>query len=300
MRGSLVILLWTLCSFVGCTDEEERPSTNTFTLTLTDNNNYAFDPSIDIEAYPLRELTDILIDWSNLTTDLSGQSMDAAKDVDTVSLVVFRYATHEEIEDGLGENTIYHQPFYVFAETTGRTSIMLSELWLFGTDVDVETYFEEAYGKSWLLTLSTGDTPGVGTRMAAFLDPIPSGAPTVVYLDNDSTTIDPGADLRSTTPLRIPLHTPLTADWSEVTTDAQGDLFDHDGIDRIAIAHYPELTLEELEPELMVMEDLASRIWSEDDLSGASSAALCDLVDEAGNPFRGIDVPGTWLLSLHP
>jgi len=47
----------------------------------------------------------------------------------------------------------------------------LSQLTLFGTDVDLVSYFDASYAEAWLLTLSTSDTPGIGAASAAFLVP---------------------------------------------------------------------------------------------------------------------------------
>jgi len=239
-RTSALLLALSLL-LVGCPEEEEE--NGTFELALTDDNNYVFAGSMDVTPYEVAELTDITIDWSQLTEDLQTHEMDPEVDINTSAVVVFRYLTNDEVEIGLSENTLEQADvaLYVFTDVTGRTSVNLSEHTLFGTDVDVETYFELAYGETWMVTLTTGDTPGVGTRMAAFLTPTAESEVTEVVLQNDSTVVYVDTDMTSLTQPAVADGYDGTIDWGGLTTDSQGNAISQGDIDQVMVGVYESL-----------------------------------------------------------
>ena len=269
-------------------------------LDLADANNYGFTGTMDITSYPVAAYADILIDWSALTHDLQGHPVDILTEINTSSIIVFRYLTHEEVEVGLTNNTLMMADvaLFVFADVTGTTSVYLSEHTLFGTDVDVETYFHRSYGLSWLHTLSTGDSPGVGTRMAAFLDPLETTRKTRVFLSNDSTVLEVDADLTSLIPVEVDLGGPFSIDWSGLTTDGQGNEIAFGDIDQVMIAHYLTLSPADLEEQLLDLEYVDDGTWILDLTTGGMVADLSEATDEAGQAFEGIDAEGTWILAL--
>ena len=297
-RTSLLLLAFAaplLLLAVGCEEEEISGD-----LILADANNYSFQGDMNIASYPAAELTDVLIDWSAVTEDLQTHPMDAAEDVNTMSLVVFTYLSHEEVEVGLSENTLQQADvgLYLFTDVTGMTSEYMSETTLFGTDVDVETYFETNYGKSWLITLAHGNTPGVGTLMAAFLDPTPGDPGSEAVLDNTSTTLTVDVDITSATTVEAPADTPLTIDWSGLTIDGQGNEMKMGDIDQVMVGYYETLTPTDLEDQLLDLEYIHDGMWYLDLSSGGTTADLTTLTDDIGSPFGGITDAGTWLLAL--
>jgi len=299
-RNNLLILALaiTLVPFVpGCPADEEEVLGY---LLLADANNYSFQGDLSIASYPANELTDVLVDWSNVTQDLQTHEMDPAVDVNTMSLVVFPYLSHEEVEVGLSENSLKQADVVLFltADVTGQTSEMMGNTTLFGTDVDVETYFETEYGQSWLITLSRGNTPGVGTLMAAFLDPTPPDVGSEAILDNDSTILTVDVDITSATPLAAPADTPLTIDWSELTINGQGNEMKLGDIDQVIVGYYPSLTPADLEDQLLDLEYVHDGMWYLDLSTGGTNAALSTLTDDNGDAFPGITDDGTWLLAL--
>jgi hypothetical protein len=281
----------------GCPEETEEVSGD---LVLIDANNYSFDGLMNISSYPAAELTDVLIDWSAVDTDLQTHPMDPETDVNTMSLVVFTYLTHEEVEIGLSQNTLQQADvgLYLFTDVTGQTSESMSECTLFGTDVDVETYFELDYGQSWLITLSKGSTPGVGTLMAAFLDPTPGEENTEVILDNESTTLTVDVDIMSATALPAPADTALTIDWTGLTIDGQGNEMKMGDIDQVMVGYYASLTPTDLEDNLLDLEYVHDGMWYLDLTAGGTTAELSTLTDDDGNAFTGITAEGTWILAL--
>ena len=281
-------------------DDDDDDASASGELVLSDAHNYSFNGEMNIAAYSVDELTDVLLDWSAVDTDFQTHAMDPASDVDTMSLVVFTYLSHEEVEIGLSQNTLQQADvgLYLFTEVTGQTSEMMGNTTLFGTDVDVETYFELDYGKSWLITLATGNTPGVGTVMAAFLDPTAGADTSEVMLDNTSTTLTVDVDITSATPLPAPVDTALLIDWSGLTLDGQGNEMKMGDIDQIMVGYYADLTPADLEDNLLDLEYVHDGMWYLDLTSGGTAADLTTLTDDNGSPFTGITAEGTWLLAL--
>ncbi len=272
--------------------------TGTGDLAVVDDNNYDFVGTLDISTEEVQELTSITIDWSGLTLDMQGHPVDPTE-IDMVSAVVFRYLSEEEIEEGLSTNTLEQADvaLYVFAETAGLTSIELGELTLFGTDIDVETYFEASYG-TWLITLAKGTTPGAGTVMPVFLQPVVAPAETTVYVTNDSTLLTVDANLAGVTSLPAPVDTPLTVDWGDLTTDGQGNEFQAGDVDQVMVGYYSTLTATDLEEQLLDLEYIYDGMWVYDLEEGGSSLDLSQLTDDGGASFGGITDDGTWILAL--
>ena len=161
------ILALALVALAGCGSACDATSD----LTLDDANNYAFDGALDIRSTPLPSGSDPVFDWSGLTTDLQGHPLDPVDDIDNVAVIAFWSLTHAEVEAGLSTDSLAQEDLAVFVayEPGDATSAHLSQLTLLGNDIDVEQYFEVGYAETWMLTVTTGTVPGVGTRMAAFL-----------------------------------------------------------------------------------------------------------------------------------
>lgn len=267
------------------------------TLTLSDSQNYSFEGTLDIQPYDLADGSDPLFDWSGLETDLQGHALDPVADVDQVTIVVFRYLSEGEVEEKLSSNTLEQVDVGLFASVDpgGATSARLSDLTLMGNDIDVEQYFVEGYG-TWLVSLATGSTPGVGTRMAAFARPVPSEVETTLTFAEDSTVLDFTVDLASLSPLAAPAGVAeLTVDWSGVDTDGLGNPFQADSVDRVMVGLYASLTPADLETQFLDLEIVADSLWRLD-VSGGTEAALGQATGDT--PFPGFDSAGIWVLAL--
>ena len=164
--------------------------------------------------------------------------------------------------------------------------------------MDVETYFELAYGETWMHTLSTGDTPGVGTRMAAFFTPTPTSEVTEVMLTNDSTVLDVETDMTSLTLPQVPADADVEIDWDALTTDSQGNPLSQGGIDQVMLGVYESLSASDLEENLLDLENVHDGMWYLDLDQGGTSAGLTQLTDADGGAFPGFSTPGTWMLAL--
>jgi len=280
----------------GC--ESEITPTELSTVELTDDHNYSYVPSVDIEAYEVSELSDVVIDWSGLTTDMYGQPLDPAGDIDMISLMVFTYLDHDEVEAAMfdGSLTQAEMGLYLFAETGGETSWTLGGLTLFGTDVDVETYFEADYGESWLISLSTGTMVGAGTRTTAFLDPVADATTSEAHLHDGSTVLEVDADLGAAQTVYIPPHTPFHVDWSGVTTNGRGD--DIGNVLEVLILGFGSTGAAELQERVPELAALADWSWRTTVPPGTTALDLAECVDGDGDGYAGVAPVGTWLIVL--
>ncbi len=268
------------------------------TLKLANANNYDFTGSLDIKPYPLAEFSDVVIDWSGLTKDLQGHDLNPATDLNYTGLIVLNNLTEQEVEQRLSTNTLDQSYItaYLSVNLSGNTSVHLSDYTVFGNDIGITTYFKQGYGV-WLLTLATGTTPGVGTRMAAFLEPDPTATSTQLSIGNDSTKLSFTVDLQSLQKLSVPAATTsLTTDWSGITLKGDGSKFEATDVDEVMLAHYASMTVAELQERFLDIEQLADDEWTASVTSGTTSP-FTDL-DSSKGAFTGITDQGVWLLAL--
>lgn len=266
-------------------------------LELVDTNNYNYEGILDFQSTALAP-GDFSFAWAGLTRDLQGHDLDPIDDIDNASVVVFRYLDQQQVLEGLAENTLEQASvgLFVSKKTEDGTELDLSELTLLGTDIDVEEHFTpescdtDGYC-TWLLTLATGTTPSVGTRVAAFVEPSAAASATHLDVTDDSSSVTVHADLQSLEPVAVPAGEPaLEVDWSEITQSGQGVDIKSAAIDQIMVASY-DLSLAELEEQFLDIELIANELWSME--FEGSSADLSEL-----QGFSGVDTDHTWILAL--
>jgi hypothetical protein len=293
LLGLLSAALLAACTDKGDTGEACAAEPD---LVLADANNYRFQGTLDIQSTSTLAQADLLLDWSGATQDLQGHPMDPAVDVDSVTIVAFPNLSGAEIEENLADNSLLQAEVGAFAtrEVTGTTSTPLSELKLGTNDINIETYLEEG-SASWLLLVSAGSTPGQGTLQIHLVEPLEAETNTDVIVTSTSTVLDFDVDLHSLTPVPTPPATPLTVDWSGVTTDGRGAELDVSDIDRVKVAWFSDTSFADLEPTFLDVEYDADRIWALE-LESGSSADLSLLTGD--EPFDGVSADGTWVLAL--
>ncbi len=288
------VLLLTCLGLSGCNSDCEDLGD---VLLLTDDANYRFSGRLDVASEDLQEGSDPHFDWSGLTHDLQGHDLDPVSDIDNAALIVFAGLSQGEIEQGLSTNTLDQADLalYVSADPGDSTELYLSDLTLFGNDIDVEKYFVQGYG-TWLLTLTTGTEPGVGTRTAAFFDPSPESTETDLVLRDESATLSLDVDILSSPEIPVLSGAPdLTVDWSGLTVTGQGTDVADAAIDQVMVGWYENLDSQDLQDRFLDVEILADRTW----IAGTSGTqtSLAELTGESGS-FEGVSDEGTWVLAL--
>ncbi len=278
-------------------DDDDDACEGGDSITLDDEHNYNFVGTLDIAPYEAKELTSVEICWDGLTTDLQGHEL-VLDDLDFAAVVVFRYLSQEEVAAGISENTLQQSDvsLYVEAELVdGQTCVNLGDLTLFGNDIDVEQYFEEGYG-TWLFTLNTGSTPGVGSRMAIFLEPTPGSEIELIEIQDGDALVTVDADLTGLTSVPMPVGETKTVSWDGLTVDGQGNEMQLGSIDRLMVAQYATLTPADLEANFLDLELIADAQWDLV-LEGQTEVDLSTL-QSGGDPYYGISDEGTWILAL--
>ena len=280
-------------------------------VVLTDEMNYAFSSSLSAVTTRVQANADITLDWSGVTRDMQGRELDPFADVDMLQLMLWRYdeesflasINDEELETGrivaMGYcDTQNERDACQLLELVSPGGIQLSSEALLEY-VDPEIYPPSEH--VWVIMLATGGVFGQGTRLLAFLQPSEDETSTTVRLTNDSTTLSYTVDLTELKPISIPEHAAdVTVSWVDVdqlTTNGMGATWVPTRITDVAIAHYPDYTIAELEEQFLLLEDLASEYYGAR-LNTGQEVRLSELVDERGNAFPGIDDDGLWLFSL--
>lgn len=289
------------CVATGCPTSEDLPADVTCDdpALVGDANNYTFDGALDVQvtevqAYSDEAPVDYLVDWSGLTADLQGHALDPAVDIDSASIVALPHLTPEEAATALSTNSLTQADIgaYSTAVVTGRTSVQLSELALFGNDIDIESYLTEG-SATWMLLLSTGTTTGVGTRQLHFLIPSAASSNTSVAVTDDSTVLDYTVDLDSLTPVYAPAGT-FTVDWSALTVDGRGAPLEQSDIDTAKLAWFADASFASLAGDFLDVETNADKLWSAPIAAGSTLDLATLQGDEA---FTGLG-DGTWALAL--
>lgn len=294
-----VMILGLLFACGGDGDESDDTGTLSGVLTLGDDNNYAYEGTIDGPSFSVAEYTDATIDFSGLTSDLQCHGLDPVADIDNVSLLAFPYLSEEEVEAGLSNDDLQQSDMgaYVAVQPGDATSVLLSEFTFFGTYPEIiEDYWYEG-SATWMMLFTTGTTVGVGGRALAFLEPTAGETNTDVVMEPACGILDFSADLTSLTPIPVPKTGPWTLNWSGLTVDGHGNAFDSSAIDSVMVGYYADLSEEDLAADFLDIESLADGLWTEE-VPGGTAVALDDLVDGSGAAFTDFSAEGTWILAL--
>jgi hypothetical protein len=290
--------LFALLVLAGCSETRLCPSE----ISLSDENNYRFDGSLDIGSAPLAAPGDPLFDWTGLTKDILGHDLDPMVDVVQVAVIVFENLTEDDVEEKLATDTLLMSDvsLYVSAFPAGATSVSLSELYYMGNDIDVEQYFNEGTG-TWLLNLSDNPDPGVGARMLSFLEPLAASKETTLRVTNDSAALSIDVDLDRISPVEIAAGTTdLMLDWSDLGTNGRGTAWVDDTVDELMIARFDHADASDLQMRFQDVEILAESLWSLEFVGGSSLdvSQFSGQLSEQGEAFSGIGTEGTWALAL--
>ena len=268
------------------------------TLSLLDDQNYAYSGTLAIPSVQVAESTDLLIDWTAMSEDMRCHEVDPVADIDNVALLLFRYQTEADVSDGLAKGSLQQVDLslYVNAEPGNATSVALTDLTFFGTDPEILTYTLEENG-TWLLVLTTGTEVALGTRALSFFAPRPGETNTTVEVGGQCDVLDFDANLSASRPLRAALEGPWPLDWGGLSLDGMGQPFDAGKVDGLMIGRYSGLELDELETRFLDLELIADDLWRLE-LEGGHTSELGLAVDADGAAFPGFDAGGIYLLGL--
>jgi hypothetical protein len=276
--------------------------------------NYSFESSLEIRSVPVRSLSDIRFDWSDITTDMLGHPFDPMLSVDMMELTLWNYTTEDLLRDINSDNLDTGKMKGIIWLPTNNTLTAGNFLDLLSpsggavddetllTYVDTVIYTPSDY--KYLVMVAEGDSFGQGTKMLSFFEPNPDETAAEVMMDNSSTVLSYTADLSSLTHIPVPPENPnIVLNWMDNTillNNAMGREWIPTMITNVSVAHYLTKTPKDLEREFLNLELLADETWTIF-LSAGQSVNLSRLntePDGSGQAFTGIDDAGTWVIAL--
>jgi hypothetical protein len=280
-------------------------------VVITDETNYRLSNDFTIQTSLLKDNTDLVFDWSQVTRDFFGKSVDPAADID-IFLVSLWALTPDEIRAALrtdslpltfnsGVITTFPDGTYTSQHLLGfnelgnplPTDLLQAR---FNTSDPNYQYPQDRF--TFLAMASSGTEVGRGPRMLALFNIAPTATDTALQMTNDSTKLSYSVDLRRAAPVQVPAAVPgLTLNWGQMTVNAIGNKYDYHQITSAAVAHFTANSVADLEPQFLLLEDVADGWWSGPVLSG-DSIDLGTLVDKNGAAFPGIDGEGVWMAAL--
>ena len=250
MRFGLFGAFAMLAALSGCGDS---------VTTLTDGNNYAYSGDVTIPAYVTAPATDLEICWDQVAQDIQCHDLDPTQEIDLISLIRFPHLTQEEVEYKVSNDSLQQvdQDGYVELETKGDTCTQLSSLSFFGTPIDVPN--EYGTDNTYLLTISTGTTTGLGTRVMAFLSPTEGETNTEVSLESACEVLDFQGDIESLSRVPISLDGGWVFDWSSLTTNGLGNPLNLANVDGLLLGYYEGTTIQDLQDQFLDLELIADQ-----------------------------------------
>ncbi len=279
-------------------------------IVITDEMNYSFSSTLTIQSTVVRDATDLVFDWSQVTVDFFDTPVDPAADIDLV-LVSLWGMTETELAANLNKDNLPlrdNKGAITFYPDGTQTSANLLSFDSFGTEVpeaDLWSRFDTSQpnyqyppeSHTFMVMAATGQIPGDNSRMLGFFKLDPTSTNDTITLTNDSTQMRWEVDLTSAPAYPVPAGNPaLMFDWSGMTVNALGNPYDGAQITEVVVAHYASMTVADLEAQFLFLEERADGWYSGEVLAGMS-IDLSTLTDENGTSFPGVDSAGVWLVA---
>jgi hypothetical protein len=270
-------------------------------------NNYSFSSTITIQVTPVAANSELTFDWSAVTKDFQGHTIDAKADVDMVNLLMWSLP-QAELETKLNNDELAQRDLLVagmIKTQKTKTSVGLFEFQsIAGQPLEPEMLLAylnpEVYDPaehSYTIVAASGEVAGQGSRMLKAFRLDPASTSTKVVMDNSSTSLAYEADLMSLRRTAVPVGSPnISIAWASIAVNAMGREFIPNGIEEVMVAKY-SLTPAELETKFLDLETIADQMYRGEVASG-TSLDLSTLKTDAGQSFSGIDATGTWIVAL--
>ena len=273
-------------------------------IQLLDANNYTITSSLTLPYVETASGSDLDICWDGVTSDLQCHDVAPQTDIDNVVVIRFHNLSEEEVQTTLGATDLEMDDvdaYYDYNTDHSSTCAKLSDMSFFGTPIEVGQDYVESDEFTYVMTVTSGTTPGVGAKTLMFLRPNADSTNTTVdAVSGCSDILEASADLHSADAVSVPAEGPWVVDWSDATVDGQGNPISYDSIDGLLLGFYEGMALSDLEDRIFDIEQLATDLW-ELELSGRRSADLAAARHrETDELYPGFDpdADGTWLMAL--
>jgi hypothetical protein len=285
------------------------PVCGTNNIVATPENNYEFHSELSIEITKVKPSSELMFDWSGLTTDFLGHPVDLA-DIGQVTIGLWLLDI-SEFEKGLNDDTLNQDQLAIIASIlpTGPTDTTggIYELTSMGkalTKEMIDPYLDiVAYPPEqhiYTAMVADGTDLGKGTRMIHGFQLDAASTNVDVDVTDASTHLEMTADLHSLTQPVVPVGIPsIVIDWKTLELTAAGLPFDPQAITQLRVGKY-SLSVSELEAKenFLSLDTKADTLYSTVVKSG-TSIDLSKAKDAAGNAFAGIDDSHTWIIALN-
>jgi hypothetical protein len=307
-HGRVSSLIFTLCLgslAVGCSGDDDPGSpapSGEPTIVLADANNYTSTSSL--EAVPTETVAagvDLEICFDQVVADLQCHEVSPVADLDNIAITRFEGKSVDDVKAMVVAGEVTSAGTQYFERKLGHDTdcVNLSEF-KFSKNLVPADDFVETDTDTYLVIVTEGITPAVGTRSMKFV--APSSASDVDRLDlaTGCGLLEFTADLRD--PVAAPKGGPWIADWRGVTLDGQGNPFAPARVDKVLVGFYEGLSETDVEAQIFDLETLPGdeHLW-ETAISSKRQVDLKSLRRKSdGQRFAGFDVgaDGTWLLAL--
>jgi hypothetical protein len=255
--------LFILCfSLTACkTPEPEEPLSGD--LVFTDANNYSYVADLQIGEFVVPTQTAFTVDWSALTVDLRGRTIEDGE-IDIVTISEF-FLTHEDVMAKVNDNSLDMGDianYFQYDILDGETSANIEDFEIIGNAFDL-TALEPDDTKSWLVSLiDTDGTRSLDIFMSKFVSPSDSGTETAHVVTDACSTLDFTADLASAQFLETGAELgSYTLDFSGVENDANGVPYDTLLGDQLFIVDTGTNNIDEIADTLLKLFDIAPNTW---------------------------------------
>lgn len=294
---------------VACAPEAPLAPLPCADCSLTDDNQYLYDATLNAEVIEVIPGRDAEIDWTAVSRDLQGHAV-ATADISEAMLVGFVGLSPDEIADQIAADTLRQDSVAVWltADST-EGHVRLSDFGMMGNQLQIEEYVQP--GITWLVAVrapgatkiaSMAFVVATDTAMLAsdhapnlFESAESDGRVAEVVLDNQSSSLAVDVDFESSDVLVVESgHSGLVLDWSAVSADGLGNPLAFPTVTDLFLGHFSQ-SRSELQSEVFDLTTTADEFWTMR-LGGSSWANVSSLDGET--PFNGVSSEGTWLLAL--
>jgi hypothetical protein len=287
---------------VGCEEiksEDTGLESAVDSVELTDAHNGSAEILLDIDQQVVAAHTDIVIDWSGLSTDLWGYPSEEAALVSTVSLRLFPDHDAQALAFDLAAGTLRQTDvaLEVRCSSQARSCLLADFAFDDSHPIDMVELFAETAG-SWLVTASSP----VNSEPLAYLllQPSLSSGALEATLTDDSTAGTMKAFPAIDSPM-VPADGSAELDWSGLTHDAMGGPLRLYQLDRLELMLLPAGITADGAIPLHSAHELATERWSAN-IEGRTTLSLHELASNAGHGFSGFESAGTdegtWVVTL--